>query len=100
MTRKRAVLIALVASLAIVGAAYGVLQLDSPTFLGNLAALMLLPGIAADMGISGNPHSGSGGTTAVLVTLSVSSLVWFAAVYFVLWVYRGCAAAAAEDASH
>lgn len=88
MTQKRAVIISLMGSLAITGAAYAGLHLDLPTLWGNLAVAVLLPGILADMWKSGNPHSGSGGATAIAVTLAVSVAVWFALFYLGASIYR------------
>jgi len=54
------------------------------TALGNRAVYVLFPGIMADIGISGNPHRGSGDILGPIITFGVSIAIWFIVIWLLL----------------
>ena len=85
VTQKKRILLALTGSCSFVLLAYAAMH-GGGTYVGNRAVYVLFPGIIVDIGISGNPHRGTGGVLSPIITFGVSIAVWFIVVWLALWV--------------
>ena len=88
MTQKKKALWALACSCSFVVLAYVAMQ-NGNTAVGNRAVYVLFPGIMADLGFSGNPHSGSGDLLGPTITFGVSIAVWFSVAWLSITIVDG-----------
>lgn len=94
MTIKQRILISLSLSFMLVVLAYAFALLDV-----SFVVWVVLPGIMADLIASGNIHQGFGGVLGAVVTIAVSTLVWFLITFGVLTIVYGVLRQSRKDQS-